>query len=156
MPRKSEQLLLQKCTDLMAAYRRIADSCTTQKQAWERTVDSPAPRYYITHFQAYQRMLQFYKKDPAIQSLPLLQRRQFEALYETCLRMSQQKEYVGMSLYQLTQFAILQPAPSFFVSPKSVPRYFQIAKQYENDKHRRFLHFYRDEYLKNKNKKNGK
>ena len=122
MPRKSEELLLQKCTDLMAAYRRVATNCSTQQQAWQETVNSPAPRFYITHFQAYQRMLQFYKRDPAIKKLPLLQQRLFEALYETCLRMSQQKEYLGMSLYQLTQFAIMQPAPSFFVSAKSMPQ----------------------------------
>lgn len=156
MPQKSEELQIQKCTDLMAAYRSVVSSCSTQQQAWKRTVDSPAPRFYVTHFQAYQRMLQFYKKDPAINKLPLLQKRQYEALYEVCLRMSQQKEYLGMSLYQLTQFAILQPAPSFFVSVKSMPRFFQLAKQYERDKNRRFMHFYKNEYLKKKGKNNGK
>ena len=154
MPQKNQELLYQKCADLMAAYRRIAPTCTSQKQAWKKVADSPAPRYYITHFQAYQRMLQMYKGDPAINKLPLLKRRLFEALYQTCIKMSQQKEYLGLSLYQLTQFAILQPAPSFFVSHTSMPRYYKIMKQYEKNHHRRFQYFYKNEYLKKK--ENGK
>ena len=42
---------------LMDTYRKVAPDCWSQQEAWEKTVRHPAPRYYITAKQAYQRLL---------------------------------------------------------------------------------------------------
>ena len=150
MPKLDKDITEQRLIDLMKAYRRAAPTCTTQKQAWIRTAESPAPRYYITHFQAYQRMLQYFKGDRMENYTNPYRKALFDALYETCIELSQKPEYLGMSLYKLTQFAITQPAPSFFVSPESMPVLFKKMKEIEREKSLRFHRFYRNTYLKGK------
>lgn len=153
MPNIDIDITHQKYLDIMAAYRKLAPTCTTQQQVWLKLAACPAPRFYVTHFQAYQRMLQFFKGDKKIKKLPLTRKRLYEALYDVCLKLSQQRQYLGLSLYQLVQYAIVQPAPSFFVAPSSMPRLFKKAKQFERDKNQRFQHFYKTKFLKENGKR---
>lgn len=151
MPKTDKEITEQKYTDLMAAYRRIAPSCATQAQAWRRVAESPAPRYYITHYQAYQRMLQMFRGDRKVREMSIYKKRLYESLYDTVIKLSQKREFLNMSLYQITQYAILEPAPSFFVSPTSMPRIFHEMKDVEKNKNRKFATFYKENYIKRKN-----
>lgn len=153
MPKNNPDVTQQKYHDILVAYNRIAPECRQQADVWKRLAEEPAPRFYISHFQAYQRMLQMYKGDRTINNLSPYRRRLFEALYDKCLELSQKREYCKLSLYQLTSFAITQPAPSFFISPATMPAVVKKARTYDMERRKQFSDFYKRQYLSDNNEK---
>jgi hypothetical protein len=104
--------------DLIEAYKRVSPHCWTQHEAYERMVKEPAPRYYVSAKQAYQVIAPMTKGDFDLVNLMIpMRRRMYYSIFETFMRMSEQRQFVGKSLYYIMQFVVLSQAPEFFITP---------------------------------------
>lgn len=144
---------------LMEAYRKVAPECSTQKQAYERTVKSPAPQFYITADHARHVVSPMLHGDFRLfNTLPPNKKRMYQALCDTVLRLAETRAYFGKSLTYIIPYAIQQPAPEFFIDAQWFRRIYNHRKYFEtNDTwmpYRRMLIEKRK--LKGLNKKNKK
>lgn len=136
MTKRNFDISVQQRADLLEAYRQVAPYCLTQQQAWEHTVKSPAPRYYVSHKQAFQKVAKMIKGDfSEVNSMKPLRQSMYYSLYQTTLKMIDKREFAGKSLHYIMQFVICQPAPSFFIKTDALVKIFPIAK--EEDKQRK-------------------
>lgn len=120
--------------DLMRAYRKVAPTCWTQREAWEKTAASPAPRYYISGAETYRKMLDLSHGDRSrIDKMRPLKRDMYLSLYDTLLRISQEKRFIGKPLRFICDFLVLEPAPSFFLAPNAVKFIYGNYKKYGKD-----------------------
>lgn len=106
--------------DLMKVFREVSGSyeCRNNWEAWERVVEHPAPRFYIDPRRAHARISPMLHGDRSqIECLPPLKREMYEALFETTMRLWQKSAYWGKSLHYVLQFAVLEPAPRFYIKP---------------------------------------
>lgn len=104
--------------DLMKVFREVSASyeCRCNDEAFRRVVEHPAPRYYIDARRAHQYISPLTRGDrSAIEKLSPLKRKMYEDLFETVLRLWQNSAYCGKSLSFVLQFAVLQPAPRFYI-----------------------------------------
>lgn len=107
----------------MDAYIDVAHSCFSQQEAYEKTAKHPAPRYYVSPKQAFQVISPMVKGD--FEKVELMQpnrRRMYYALFEEVQKLFEKREFEGKSLSYAMQFAVLRPAPEFFVGWKCVKR----------------------------------
>jgi hypothetical protein len=104
--------------DLIAAYKRVCGNCWSQHQAYERMVNEPAPRYYISPRQASQNIALMVKGDFSRVDMMLpLRREMYYSLFKVVQELSEKREFIGKSLSYIMKFAVIQPAPKFFISP---------------------------------------
>lgn len=104
--------------DLIAAYKRVCGSCWSQHQAYERMVNEPAPRYYITPRQASQNIAMMVRGDfSRVDMMMPLRREMYYSLFGVVQQLSEKREFIGKSLSYIMRFAVIQPAPKFFISP---------------------------------------
>lgn len=107
--------------DLIAAYNKVAPLCWTQKEAYNRTIKQPAPRYYISARQATQILSKMVRGDFFfVKSMHKNKQRLYFSLFDKVMEMSEKSAFIGKPLYYIVQFAILQPAPEFFISDKQM------------------------------------
>lgn len=100
----------------MAAYIDVCGSCYSQKEAYEKTAAHPAPRYYISPKQALQVISPMTKGDfELVEMMQPRRRKLYESLFKEVDKMSELREYQGKSLSYILQFAVLRPAPEFFI-----------------------------------------
>ena len=116
--------------DMMKVYNEVYSTCWTQKEAWEKTIRHPAPRYYISPKQAYEvlRPMCFYNDFSAVEKMKPTRQRLYTSLYETVMKMAQKREYLGMSLHHIVYHAVSQEAPEFFVEWEAMRKIFRIEK----------------------------
>lgn len=135
MTKHNYDISIQQRADLLAAYRKIAPYCLTQQQAWQRTVSSPAPRYYVSRKQAFQKVVKMVKGDfSEVDAMKPLRRQMYYSLYEQTLKAINKREFANMPLFYIMQFVVCQPAPSFFLTPYSMMKVFPIAKKEDEQK----------------------
>ena len=104
--------------DLINAYKKVAPFCWSQKEAHERMVKEPAPRYYITARQACQVISPMVRGDFEMVNLMLpTRRRMYYCLFDEVVKLMDKPAFYNKSLYQIVQAAVLRPAPEFFLSP---------------------------------------
>jgi hypothetical protein len=104
--------------DLIEAYKRVYSSCWTQKQAYERMVDEPAPRYYVSPKQASVILSPMMKGDfVRVDMMMPLRREMYYSLYHEVIKLCERREFIGKSLSYIMKFAVTQPAPKFYISP---------------------------------------
>lgn len=131
MPKKNYDITTQYRDDLMQAYREVSAKCWTQEEAWCKTAKHPAPRYYVTPGEAYERMRHMVVGDMTqVDALSDCRRRMYYSMFEKLQEMTQRKETVGMSLWSICQTLVLQPAPEFFITPRTVRYIYQNYKKY--------------------------
>ena len=116
--------------DMMKVYNEVYSTCWTQREAWEKTIRHPAPRYYISPKQAYEvlRPMCFYNDFTAVEKMKPTRQRLYTSLYETVMKMAQKREYLGMSLHHIVNHAVSQEAPEFFVEWEAMRKIFRIEK----------------------------
>ena len=115
--------------DLMAAYDKIAPTALTQTQAYQLAVKQPAPRYYLTHKQAYQHVMRMYKGDYSlVEKMRPNKKRQYLALFNTSINLWKKRGFRKKSLWHVMQFAVLEPAPEFFVGWRDMQKIFQFVQ----------------------------
>jgi len=104
--------------DLIDAYKKVAPFCWSQKEAHERMVKEPAPRYYVTARQACQVISPMVKGNFETVNLMLpTRRRMYYSLFDEVVKLMDKPAFYNKSLYQIVQAAVLRPAPEFFLSP---------------------------------------
>ena len=105
--------------DLMKVYREISGShtCRYQNDAYEQTVLHPAPRFYVDPRRAHQVISPMCRGDfSKLRMLSPLRQEMYQALFETVQRLYQSSAYWKKSLHYVLQFAVLEPAPRFYIS----------------------------------------
>lgn len=111
----------QRQEDLIDAYKRVAPHCWSQMQAYERTVKEPAPRYYITPRKAAEVVAKMAKGDFGfVNKMGIIKKRMYYSLFEVFMRLSETREFAGENISHIARFAVLEPAPEFFVSPSTM------------------------------------
>ncbi len=118
MKERENSILAVMKNDLMDVYREVCGSysCRNNTEAWERVVRHPAPRFYVSSRRAHQYLSPMLHGDRSrIESLSPLKREMYEALFETVLSLWQKRAYCGRSLYYVLHFAVLEPAPRFYI-----------------------------------------
>lgn len=102
--------------DVINAYKEVYAHCFTQREAYERTVLQPAPRYYITPKQALQVISPMMKGDFEMVNMMMpLRREMYYSLFNEVIKLSEKREFIGKSLSYVMRFAVLQPAPRFYI-----------------------------------------
>lgn len=107
--------------DLIKAYNKVAPFCWSQKDAYEKTVKQPAPRYYITPKQAAQVLSPMLRGDfERVNMMQNNKRRMYYSLLEKVNELSEKRAFVGKSLRYIAEYAVIQPAPEFFMQPSNL------------------------------------
>ena len=115
---KDYSIRRQLMADLIAAYKAVAPFCWSQKEAHERMVKQPAPRYYVTAKQAYQVIAPMIKGDfERVNDMLPTRRRMYYCLFDEVIKMMEKPQFYNKSLKYIMQFAVIRPAPEFFLSP---------------------------------------
>lgn len=112
------QMKEQMYRDLMERYRYVVDhfDCEGQTEAYEKTVQSPAKRYYVSARWAAQMLAPMFNGNfDSLNELKPLKREMYQSLFKTVVRLSSKLEFQGKSLYHICQFAVKEPAPRFYV-----------------------------------------
>ena len=105
--------------DLIDAYKRVCGTCWSQTQAYERMVNEPAPRYYVSARQASQIISPMVRGDfERVNMMLPLRREMYYSLFEVVKQLFERREFIGKSLSFVMNFAVIQPAPKFFISAK--------------------------------------
>lgn len=122
--------------DMMKVYKEVYSSCWSQREAWEKTIRHPAPRFYISPKQAYEvlRPMFFYGDFSALGKMKPTRQRLYQALYEVVKSLSYKRDYIGMSLHKIVNHAISQPAPEFFVDWEAMRKIFRWQKRLNQKK----------------------
>lgn len=120
--------------DIMKAYCDVANTCHSQKEAYMKVAAHPAPRYYVSPKQAFERLRRMVVGDfTVVDAMTEPRRRMYYSLFDRLKKVSQRKEFIGESLHSICQFLVGEPAPEFFLSPESVQYIFNKCKRYGKD-----------------------
>nr|DAQ00412.1 MAG TPA: hypothetical protein [Caudoviricetes sp.] len=120
--------------DIMKVYGEIALTCHSQQEAYIKVASHPAPRYYVSPKQAFERLRRMVVGDfSVVDAMTEPRRRMYYSLFEKLKKVSQRKEFIGQSLHFICQFLVSEPAPEFFLSPVSVQYIFNKCKRYGKD-----------------------
>lgn len=107
--------------DLMKVYREVVKKyeCQNNLEAFEMVIKSPAPRFYIDPRRAHQRIAPMLRGDRSqIEHLSPLRQEMYEALFDVVMRLWQKTSYWDKKLYYVLKFAVLEPAPRFYITSK--------------------------------------
>lgn len=121
----------------MRVFREVAASCECRNnmEAFEKVINHPAPRYYVDARRAHQYISPLCCGDRSrINKLSPLKREMYEQLFSTVQRLWQKNIFWGKSLNYVLQFAVLEPAPRFYIKKK---RMHQIWKKFTCRKNRK-------------------
>ena len=107
--------------DLIKAYNSVAYQCYSQDEAYKRAVKQPAPRYYVSPKQALQVISPMVRGDFEKVDMMLPNRkRMYYSLFEKVVELSEKRAFIGKSLLYICRFAVISPAPEFFISHKAI------------------------------------
>lgn len=131
MTKQNYDIVHMKRRDIMSAYRKVAPKCWSQSEAWQKTADSPAPRYYISGRQAWLILRSMVAGDfSVVDNMNPQSRERYYSLFHKLQELMQKREFIGKSLFYICKFLVLQPAPKFFVTPRAVEHIFSSCKKY--------------------------
>lgn len=136
MARRSFELVKRQREDLFAVYREVCASCRSQREAWQKMINHPAPRYYITPKQAHEMLSPMLRGDTSeIDKLKPHVRQMYIDLFDELNRMSQKTEFIGKSLWFICQFLVTRPAPRFYLTERYLGLTFNTCKKYGKNHH---------------------
>ena len=127
----SSDIMRQMGDDLMTIYRQIVSKydCKSQYDAYRMCVKQPAPRYYVSSEWAYRVLKPMCQGDHSVLSkMSDLKKQMYISLFQTALKMTQQRNFCGKSLHYICQYAIMQPAPRFYIQPDRMAKIFKQKK----------------------------
>jgi len=136
MSRRGFDLVEKQREDLMKVYREVCTHCHSQHEAWIKTINHQAPRYYVSPKQAHQMLSPLLRGDYSMLSkLKPHIRQMYEDMFVELQRMVQQKEFIGKSLWFVCQFLVARPAPQFYISETHMRITFNACKKYGKEYH---------------------
>lgn len=134
MTKKEYGLIVAQREDLMDVYRKVAPYCLSQKEVWEKVVSSPAPRYYVSARQAWEKLRRMIVGDfSVVDNMKPAKKRLYYSLFKKYLELSQRRQFLGKSLWFVCQFLVTEPAPEFFMKPQNLKFIFSYSKRYGKD-----------------------
>ena len=114
--------------ELMKVYCKVLREfdVRTQTEAFERTVRHPASRFFIDTRRAYQNIYPMLRGDYSrLEKMKPLRQEMYKALYDVVMRLSQKRQFWGKSPYYIVKFAILEPAPRFYIGVEKMRKVFR-------------------------------
>jgi len=114
--------------ELMKVYCKILREfdVRTQTEAFERTVRHPASRFFIDTRRAYQNIYPMLRGDYSrLEKMKPLRQEMYKALFDVVMRLSQKRQFWGKSPYYIVKFAILEPAPRFYIDVETMRKIFR-------------------------------
>lgn len=114
--------------ELMKVYCKVLSEVDvrTQAEAFERTVRHPASRFFIETRRAYQNIYPMLRGDYSrLEKMKPLRQEMYRALYDVVMRLSQKRQFWGKSPYYIVKFAILEPAPRFYIGVEKMRKVFR-------------------------------
>ena len=114
--------------ELMKVYCKILREfdVRTQTEAFERTVRHAASRFYIDTRRAYQNIYPMLRGDYSrLEKMKPLRQEMYKALFDVVMRLSQKRQFWGKSPYYIVKFAILEPAPRFYIDVETMRKIFR-------------------------------
>ena len=118
--------------ELMKVYCHVCreSGCRSQKEAFELTVSHPASRFFVDPRRAYQNIYPMLRGDYSrIEKMKPLRREMYKALYDIVIRLSQRRHFWGKSPYHIVKFAVLEPAPRFYIGVEKMRKIFRDRKR---------------------------
>lgn len=118
-------------SDMMKVYNEVYPSCWTQREAWEKTIRHPAPRFYVSPKSAYLVLspMFFYGDFSAVNAMKPSRRRMYTALYDLVKSLTQKREFLNKSLWYIVKHAVTMEAPEFFVEWEAMRKIFRWQKR---------------------------
>lgn len=102
--------------DLIQAYKNVHHTSWSQREAYEKTVKQPAPRYYVSPKQAYQIIAPMMRGDfEKVNLMMPTRRKMYYSLFRVVVKLSEKREFCNKSLWYIMPFAVTSPAPEFFI-----------------------------------------
>ncbi len=126
--------------DLMKVYREVSSSgeCRMQTEAYERTVEHEAPRFYVDARWAHQRIAPMLRGDRSgLDNMKPLQRKMYEDLFSVVVRLSQKDQFWGKKLNYILQYAVLEPAPRFYIGTMRMGQIWKEMTRRANERRRK-------------------
>lgn len=123
---------------MLRIYRELAGDCWTQKQAYEKVVRHRASSFYILPHTAYNALRKVFKgMQSDVRCHTENDRRKYRDIYARIVERSAEPEYAGMSLRELCEVVVREPAPEFYLNPSTFSRILADARK---EKRRRLRH----------------
>ena len=116
------------CDELMTVYRGVLREYDfrTQAEAFDRTVRHPASRFFIGTRRAYQNIYPMLRGDYSrLEQMKPLRQEMYKALFDVVMRLSQKRQFWGKSPYYIVSFAVLEPAPRFYIGVEKMRKIFR-------------------------------
>lgn len=115
--------------ELMKVYCKVCLDCRSQSEAFERTVSHPASRFFIDPRRAYQNIYPMLRGDySSIEKMKPLRQEMYRALFGVVMRLSQKRPFCGKSPSYIVRFAVLEPAPRFYIGVDKMRKIFRERK----------------------------
>lgn len=114
--------------ELMKVYSKVLREfdVRTQTEAFERTVRHPASRFFIDTRRAYQNIYPMLRGDYSrLEKMKPLRQEMYKALFDVVMRLSQKRQFWGKSPYYIVRFAVLEPAPRFYIGIEKMRKVFR-------------------------------
>lgn len=112
--------------DLLRAVREAVanNDVATDYEAILIAINSPSKRYWCTSSAAAKALWRLSKGDPLAEMRPT-SRERYQSLYELYLQMREERQYKGKSIYYISCLLVEQPAPKFFLTPKTAEKIYR-------------------------------
>lgn len=117
--------------ELMKVYCKICREyeCRTQAEAFERTVRHPASRFFIEPRRAYQNIYPLLRGDYSrLEKMRPLRQEMYKGLFDIVMKLSQKRQFWGKSPYYIVRFAVMEPAPRFYIGVENMRKVFRERK----------------------------
>ena len=114
--------------ELMKVYCKVLREfdVRTQTEAFERTVRHPASRFFIDTRRAYQNIYPMLRGDYSrLEKMKPLRQEMYKVLFDVVMRLSQKRQFWGKSPYYIVRFAVLEPAPRFYIGIEKMRKVFR-------------------------------
>lgn len=109
--------------DLIKAYNKVAPTCFKQVDAYRKAVKEPAPRYYVTPKQAAQIISPMVRGDfSRFNKMSPNRKRMYYSLFLKVIELSEKRAFIGKSLIHIMEYAVLCPAPEFFINKEALAK----------------------------------
>lgn len=117
--------------ELMKVYCKVCreTDVRTQAEAFERTVRHAASRFFVEPRRAYQNICPMLRGERSrLEQMKPLRQEMYKALYDVVMRLSQKRQFWGRSPYYIVKFAVMEPAPRFYVDVETMRKIFRARK----------------------------
>lgn len=116
--------------DIVKAYNSVANTSWTQEDAYKKVMEMPAPRYYVSAKQAAQILSPMVRGDfERVNLMKPNRRRMYYSIFKRVIELSERRAFIGKPLAYIVRYAVVSPAPEFFVSLSAIAKVRSFLKK---------------------------